>query len=583
VKGLPLNDPPFREIIEKGLLYSDKTGYIHLMLKQFTCCFLSRPRRFGKTLLVDTLEQLFRKDGRELFRGLEIESAGYGFEAHPVVRITFGSDPFSPEELKDLITFKLKKIADSEGLTLGAPLYSTCLEELIELLHGKHGKGVVVLIDEYDAPVAGRLKDTDLAEANADVLRGFFDSIKRSRPYLRFAFCTGITKFALKAMGTVPNLFSDISLKDEYAGICGFTVTEFDRLFDDRIAYTLQSLKDMNLISSGATRHDFVRMVREWYDGYVWGGDVRILNPFSIISFFEERRFRSFWPECGNPTHLTALMQKRPQDFVLPKLTEYGAVELSGSELGDLEAVPALFHSGYLTISSVSYPCIEVQDPAGSALSDDNAGDVLYSLRKPNREVRTSYDRFMFRNIFKDSSTDLLTRRAAMLNALAGRDPLQIANIASVILSSIAHRLHSEDENYYHAAIHTAFIGMGLKAQSEVAGAEGQSDEALHLPGGKEVVVIEVKHCKGEMEGRLEDAIKAAPGSGQAEDIKDAIERMLDRALDDAQNAIVEKEYEHPFDSWNVTVVRLCLAVYGRCRVKARFLEDLPPKFAEDR
>jgi hypothetical protein len=181
-----------------------------------------------------------------------------------------------------------------EGLSLKAPTYTRLLEKLIRNLHYKHRRCVVVLIDEYDAPVAGHLDDMKLAEANAKVLRGFFDALKRSIPHLRFAFCTGITKFALKAMGTVPNLFSDISLTSEYAGISGFTVTEFYRLFDDRIAYTLQSMKDTNLLSSGTTRHDFVRMIRERYDGYVWGG--------TTGSSTRSRSFPSSRPKASNPS-----------------------------------------------------------------------------------------------------------------------------------------------------------------------------------------------------------------------------------------------------------------------------------------
>ncbi|MDR3153849.1 MAG: AAA family ATPase [Deltaproteobacteria bacterium] len=564
MKRLPLNDPPFRKIIEKGLLYADKTAYIHRMLEEFTCCFLSRPRRFGKTLLVDTLEQLFREDGRELFRGLEIESSGYGFEAHPVVRITMSSAPTSPVELKDFITFTLETIADSEGLTLKAPMYSMRLQELIRLLHAKRGKGVVVLIDEYDAPVAGHLDDMGLAEANAKVLRGFFEAIKLSIPHLRFAFCTGITRFALTSMGTVPNPFTDISLDEEFAGICGFTVQEFEKIFADRMAVTLQTTKDNGSVVPDATEADLAREILDWYDGYVWGGDVRILNPFSIVSFFRNSSFEPYWAMSGDPTHLVALMQQRPQDFVLPRLKACGSEELQKSMLGRLEAVPALFQAGYLTV--------ERARPAVGTSEGRGGKGTIYSLRTPNLEVRSSYEQFVFKSIFDKNAGLLASRGPEVLNALAGRDPRKIADVTGVILSSIPHRLHSEDENYYHAAIHSALVAMGFKAQGEVAGADGQSDEAVHLPGGKEVLVIEVKHRK-----LVRSGLPRRPGAEPADAADEAVERELDGALDEAEDAMRGKRYDAPFSTWDVTVIRLCLAVHGRRRVKARFLEDLPP------
>jgi hypothetical protein len=186
-----------------------------------------------------------------------------------------------------------------------------------------------------------------------------------------------------------------------------------------------------------------------------------------------------------------------------------------------------------------------------------------------------SYDSFVFSNIFGDSSQDLISSGPAMLKALAGRDPLKNADITSVFLSSVPHRLHSEDENYCHAAIHSAIVAMGFKATGEVAGAEGRSAEAVRLPGGKEVLVIEVKHRK-----RVRSGLPRKPRAEPSDDADEAVERAVDGALDEAEDAMRSKKYDAPFSSWDVTVIRLCLAVYGRRQVKARFLEDLPPGIA---
>ncbi|MDR1040055.1 MAG: AAA family ATPase, partial [Deltaproteobacteria bacterium] len=228
-KKLSLNDKPFRKIIQGNYLYADKTKYIHKMITEYDCCFLSRPRRFGKTLLLDTLDELFQGNS-ELFEGLWIGAPNeYDFERHPVLRFNMAYAKISTKkDLEDYIEYDLRDAAKIEGVEITSNSYDTMLRELLRGVNEKYKVGAVVLIDEYDAPVAWNISNRTLASDNCDVLHGFYTSLKKNINYIRFAFVTGITRFALTALDSGPNNFTDISLDPDFAGICGFTFPEID-------------------------------------------------------------------------------------------------------------------------------------------------------------------------------------------------------------------------------------------------------------------------------------------------------------------------------------------------------------------
>ncbi|MDR1039015.1 MAG: AAA family ATPase, partial [Deltaproteobacteria bacterium] len=228
-QSLPLTDEPFRKIIRGNYLYSDKTEYIHNMINSYTCCFLSRPRRFGKTLLLDTVDELFRGD-RELFEGLWIDTdSSYEFARHPVLRFNMAYPEISTrKDLKYRIERDLRRAAETEDVKIIGPSYDEMLEELLEGLFKKYKVGAVVLIDEYDAPVAGHISDRKLAEDCSNVLHGFYTSLKKNIRFIRFALVTGITRFAMTALDSGPNNFMDISLDPDFSGICGFPVSELE-------------------------------------------------------------------------------------------------------------------------------------------------------------------------------------------------------------------------------------------------------------------------------------------------------------------------------------------------------------------
>ncbi|MDR1039829.1 MAG: AAA family ATPase [Deltaproteobacteria bacterium] len=265
MKKLSLIGPSFRKIILENYLYADKTKYIHEMIENYDSCFLSRPRRFGKTLLLDTIGELFKGD-RELSKGLWIDSkSGYSFKKHPVLRLSMGkyTEISSKEDLVKGIMFDLSQSAKEEGLKISAPNTGQMLEQLLKGISGKHGVGAVVLIDEYDAPVTRHIADQTLASDNRDVLHDFYAALKENYEHVRFSMVTGITRFALTSMDSGSNNFVDISLSPEFSGICGFTTPEFLKLFRDRFEETLKKLKYAGRIGQKAGLKDLKRKILE--------------------------------------------------------------------------------------------------------------------------------------------------------------------------------------------------------------------------------------------------------------------------------------------------------------------------------
>jgi hypothetical protein len=266
-KKLPLGDLSFQQIRDNAYLYADKTGYIYSMLDLgFKSCFLSRPRRFGKSLLLSTMECLFQ-GRRELFEGLYIGSCGYQFEKHPVIRLDMNYyDTNSPEALNNNIMDDLLGFAMNEDLPIQRSDCGRVMKDLAAALHRAHGTCAVVLIDEYDAPISRHIEDLPLAKANSEVLHGFYSTLKTINKYLHFVFVTGITRFALTAMDSGPNQLKDISLDRRFSGICGFSLDDFDALFGDRLEESLAEMIESGDIEPGSSIADLREEIMAWYE-----------------------------------------------------------------------------------------------------------------------------------------------------------------------------------------------------------------------------------------------------------------------------------------------------------------------------
>ncbi|MDR1578225.1 MAG: AAA family ATPase [Deltaproteobacteria bacterium] len=488
LKELPLREQTFTEIREGNLLYADKTEYIYQLIKSSERnYFLSRPRRFSKTLLLHTLNELF-SGNRERFKDLWISSSDYDFPKRPVIFLSLSFEASTPELLKKNLLFDLRAIAAKNNLTVDGNSPDIYFGGLIEKLCEKAEAKVAILIDEYDAPVTRMMNEPKIATANAVALRDFFVTLKDLTvgPCVRFTFLTGVNRHSLICSDLLPNHLNDISRDPRYAGLCGFTLEEFERLFADRMTETLVKLKKSGQIAPSANQDDLRAKILDWVDGYNWGGETRILNPFSLLNFFEYAAFGNYWIKTGRPGHLTALIRERPLDFLTndPRLN----IELIKTEFDKPQATSVPFHSGSLTLDN---------SPSNAFQTPKNHEHRLlsYYFRPPNYEVSSSYHSDCLQVILNlKSDAELKARGEELKTALKKQDAKTVEAILSSFFSAITCHQNPKNEKAFHSLTKSLLLGLGFKVHSELLGSEDRLALCLEL-SDQVFAVMEMKSC----------------------------------------------------------------------------------------
>ena len=292
-RRLPIGIQTFREVREDGCYYVDKTAYVRRLLDEGKHFFLSRPRRFGKSVFLDTLKELF--EGNEpLFQGLDIHDRWDWSVRHPVLRLSFGSGHFQgADDLRTEVTDRLRTMEREADI---APCHDTVparFGHLIKRLHERTGQRVAVLIDEYDKPILDALDVPEIARANRDYLRGLYAVIKDSDAHIRFSFLTGVSKFSKVSLFSGLNNLKDITLDPRYSAICGYTDSDLGAVFAPELP--------------GLDR----AKIRDWYNGYRWLGDENVYNPIDILLLFRRRKFGAWWFETGSPAFLVETLFRR--------------------------------------------------------------------------------------------------------------------------------------------------------------------------------------------------------------------------------------------------------------------------------
>ncbi|MDR1036753.1 MAG: AAA family ATPase [Deltaproteobacteria bacterium] len=590
------NDLSFRQIRQGNYVYADKTDYIHKILKDdpTSFCFLTRPRRFGKTLLLDTIGELFQGD-RELFRGLKIDESNYKFERHPVLKFNMATytDTYTKDILIGMIKADLKKFSTKHKVSFSSKFYPKMIEELLETLSDSYGSGVVILVDEYDAPVTRNIMNKDIANDNRDVLHDFYGVLKANIKFIRLAFVTGISRFPMAAFDSGANNFTDISLIPKYSGICGFTVKEMNTIFKGRFRRTLNHMISKGLIESDATVRQLKENILEYYDGYNWLGKKNVLNPYSLLRFFKNKKFGSYWPMSGKPSLLSALVRENPLELVRPKLDGY-----TEDDLDKLEPATVLFHSGYLTIdhteskdspvkhpeskdspvkhpeskdSPVKHPeskdnpvkhpeskdsPVKHPESKDSPVKDKINNDEEFTFKIPNLEVARKFEFTIFSTAFDPKDNFFASFAKKLPSALLKKDSDETVGLLHNLLSAIASEQHDPSEKHYHAIIQAAFIATGIEVIGQTQSSQGKSDMAAFLDNSR--IVLEVKYCQ--------TAKSDSKGITQAE-------KVLARALDKAADQIRSKDYVAPFRVAGKQVIGVAVAVRGRDEVAVRFVE----------
>ena len=468
-RRLPIGLQTFRELREEDCYYVDKTGFIARLLDEGKHYFLSRPRRFGKSLFLDTLKELF--EGNEaLFTGLHIHDRWDWSLRHPVVRLDFGGGHFGePGYVHSSAMAQLAAAARDAGV---AATYDTAPErfrDLLRALHARTGRRVVVLVDEYDKPLLDALDTPDVARANRDYLRGLYSTIKSSDADVRFTLLTGVSKFSKVSVFSGLNNLTDITLDPRYSAICGYTEADLDTVFAPEL--------------DGLDREQ----IRDWYNGYNWRGAEKMYNPFDILLLFDRREFGCYWFESGTPTFLVeTLSERRISSLSLDGMLTSGDL-LSSFDVGAIATEALLFQTGYLTIESVR-----------------NRGGVLrYRLGYPNREVRQSLNESLLRRLVQDS-----TRQAANsdrlydlleANEFAGMETLFQAFFASIPYEWYANNAIADYEGYYASVFYSYFAATGFDITVEDSSNRGRADMAVRFGGN--VYLFEFKVVEQATEG----------------------------------------------------------------------------------
>ena len=450
-RRLPIGIQTFRKIREENFYYVDKTTHIRRLMDEGTHYFLSRPRRFGKSLFLDTLKELF--EGNEpLFEGLHIHGHYDWSVRYPVLRLDFGRGNFKDEGY--LQANVMEQLAAIERRAKIVSEYTTApgrFASILEILHEKAGQRVVVLVDEYDKPILDALEEPEIARDNRDFLRGLYATIKSNDAYIKFTFLTGVSKFSKVHLFSGLNNLKDITLDARYSAICGYTEADLDTVFAPELP--------------GLDRDE----IRDWYNGYSWLGNEKVYNPFDILLLFDKRTFGTYWFETGTPTFLIETLFKRQVSSL--KLDDMiGSSDLlSTFDVDEIATEALLFQTGYLTITS----------------EENLGGTSFYRLGYPNREVRQSLNRSLLRYLVKDPSEQMANSvqlyRLLEANDFAGLETLFHAFFASIPYEWYTNNDIAKFEGYYASVFYSYFAGLGLNITVEDSSSHGRVDMAVHF------------------------------------------------------------------------------------------------------
>ena len=450
---LPIGIQTLEKIREERCYFVDKTPYLRRLVDEGTHYFLSRPRRFGKSLLLDTLKELF--EGNEpLFEGLDIHGHWDWSVRHPVVRLDFGSGDFKePGYLHKEVMAQLAVIEDETAVVGRFDTAPARLRHLLKALHRQSGQRVVVLVDEYDKPILEALDVPEAARANRDYLRGLYSTIKSSDAHIKFTLLTGVSKFSKVSLFSGLNNLIDLTLDPDYSAICGYTDADLDTVFAPELP--------------GLDRE----AIRDWYDGYNWRGEESVYNPFDLLLLFRHREFAAYWFETGTPLFLTDTLIRRGVGSAELDAMLGTSELLSAFDVDDMATEALLFQTGYLTIRSV----------------EDMGGSPLYRLGYPNREVRQSLHRSLLRAMTSDDSRHLA--HGVRLRQLLGVNDFDgLETLIRAFFSSIPYEWHTRNdiarfEGYYASVFYSHFAAAGLDVTVEDSSNHGRVDMAVRFNG----------------------------------------------------------------------------------------------------
>ena len=489
MQKLPIGIQDFRTIREEGYLYLDKTEDIFNLIRLGKIYFLSRPRRFGKTLLVSTMECLFKGE-RELFKGLWIEDKWDWDDVYPVVRLDMSSILIEKaEDVDTAICAELRNKAEEEKIEITGNDRVEIFKSLIRRLRNKYQKKIVVLIDEYDAPIISNLDDIDKAKTIRDKIRNFYRVLKSEEAGLRFIFLTGVSKFSKAGVFSALNNLQDITIDSRFATMLGITQEEIEKYFEKHISALAQK--------QGISKEDTLERIRNWYNGFCFDGEAkeasRVYNPFSTLLLFVQQAFRNYWFDSGSPKFLIDLLKQNEYDISRLDKLEAGAISFNAYEPEDLKIEALLLQTGYLTIKR-------------------HIEGEIYELGFPNKEIKECFSAYIIDAYGSLDRGESQVYVYKMRKALE-QDPPDFERFMDKIkafFAGIPYDIHDKikaKEQYYQTIIYAVLAMLGLEVRGEIRVSRGRIDLMFKL--GRAAFIIE---CK--LNAPAEDALKQIKEKG---------------------------------------------------------------------
>ena len=476
MKKLPIGIQSIREILEEDQVYVDKTKFALNLIKNGKHYFISRPRRFGKSLFIKTLEQIF-KGNKELFNGCEIYESDYDWQEYPVLTFDFVQIlNNTPDNLEVALLESLQDMALTYGVTVTGASSQSQLKRLILALSKKNR--VVVLVDEYDSPIINNLEDITIAEKNRKLLKSFFGTLKGLDDHLKFTFITGISKFSQVSLFSGLNNLKEITLDTRYAGIMGYTQEELKNYFSNHIESIIQNRKEQG---NPTTKDSILDEIRTWYNGYRFSrAEICVYNPFSTLNYMDEKEVKTYWYSSGTPSFLIDELKRHSESMISLDGTTATEEELMNiSFIDGIDLTALMYQTGYFTIKGY------------------NSISKRYHLGLPNEEVRSAFINSLVRNF---TSITKLKSSEELIKALESYQPGFLFKHLELGLSSFAYQVFVDaKERTYQGMLLSMLYGMGFNPLSERSTNVGRID-----------VVLEVTNTTYIMELKLNGSSSAA-------------------------------------------------------------------------
>ena len=466
MKKLPIGIQTFSEIRDENYIYVDKTKYIHKLATEGKVYFLSRPRRFGKSLLLSTIEELF-KGNKQLFEGLYIHDKWDWEDSHHVIHLDLSDGDFrTAEKLEN----SLEDIINRYARELEIPIYSKTLPgkftDLIFETYKKTRKKVVVLIDEYDKPIIANITKKDVLNSNQEILKSFYNVLKGTDKYIKFIFITGVSKFANMSIFSSLNSLNDITLNRDFACICGYTHQELKNKFKD---YLINFEDELSY-------EETINKINCWYDGYSWDGKNYVYNPFSTLHLFKDKKFSDYWFDTATPEFLIEILKssKDYKEVLKPILIKESRFKTFNYE--NIDPISIFFQTGYLTI-----------------VEEIVIGGVIhYKLEFPNFEVENSLLDHLIDLNLSERKTEI--KKEKIISFIEKNDNENFQKEMRAFLARIPNRIHIEQEYYYQSIFLAWLNALGFEAEGETPTNIGFTD--MILKEEDFVVVTEFKFSK---------------------------------------------------------------------------------------